>query len=124
MARGFGAKGGRLHASSITAVFMHSISPLTQVYLPNSTRFNFHDEHEHEIATHVSPPSVFERLCCCSLTWAHHKAPLKFQATRSITRAYLNIANNVQPGEVPQPGSPQDIALQLRSDIKAYVPCP
>ena len=35
-------------------------------------------------------------------------------------RTCVRSANNMQSGEVPQPGSPQDIALQLRSDIKAY----
>jgi len=93
-----------------------------KVYLPTTTRFKFHDEHEHDVSTHISPPSLCERVCGCSLAWAHHKAPLKFQATRAITRAYFNVVNSVKQGEkeAPEAGSPHEIALQLHSDIKAY----
>ncbi len=91
-----------------------------KVYLPCTARFNFHDEHEHDVSSHVSPPSLCERVCGCSLAWAHHKAPLKFQATRAITRAYFGVVQSVKDGEAPEKGSPQEIAQQLHSDIKAY----
>ncbi len=91
-----------------------------KVYLPCTARFRFHDEHEHHVSTHVSPPSLCERVCGCSLAWAHHKAPLKFQATRAITRAYFSVVKSVKEGEAPEKNSPQEIARQLHCDVKAY----
>jgi hypothetical protein len=91
-----------------------------KLYLPISVRFNFQDEHQHSVETHVSPPSICERVCGCSLTWAHHKAPLKFQATRAITRAYFGIVGSTKQDAVPEKGSPQETAKQLRDDIKIY----
>jgi hypothetical protein len=91
-----------------------------KVYLPTRVRFNFRDEHQHAVVTHVSPPSLCERFCGCSLNWAHHKAPLKFQATRAITRAYFSIVGGVKQDVAPEKGGAQDIAKQLHDDIKVY----
>jgi hypothetical protein len=91
-----------------------------KVYLPSTARFKFHDEHEHDVSTHMSPPSLCERACGCSLAWAHHKAPLKFQATRAITRAYFSVVNSMKPGDTPEKGGPQAVAQQLHADVKAY----
>jgi 1-acyl-sn-glycerol-3-phosphate acyltransferase len=92
-----------------------------KIFLPSSVRFNFkEDDHDHNVATHLSSASLCERVFGCSLHWAHHKAPLKFQATRAIIRAYFSIVNSVTQDQAPEKDSPQEIALQLRSDIKAY----
>jgi hypothetical protein len=91
-----------------------------KIFLPSSVHFHFIDDHKHDVATHLSSASLCERAFGCSLDWAHHKAPLKFQATRAIIRAYFSIVNSVTQGQVPEKDSPQEIALQLRSDIKSY----
>jgi hypothetical protein len=91
-----------------------------KVYMPSSVRFNFQDEHEHDITTSISPPSRCERTCGCSLHWGHHKAPLKFQATRAIIRAYFGIVGSIKNDELPEKGSPQEIAQHLCADVKAY----
>lgn len=91
-----------------------------KLYLPTSPHFNFQDERAHRVTAHVSPPSICERVSGCSLNWAHHKAPLKFQATRAITRAYFSMVGDLKQGDVSEKGSSQDIAKQLRDDIKIY----